>query len=107
MKRLVSAPTVKFHRIAKVNKMGNVFRCNKCLELSTFRVFQANGVNRIACVICLNSVRYNKSKSIQDQGITINRNLNLKEVFTRYVLRFKTYLLGNHIYGPFKRRRKK
>jgi len=107
MKIVKALPKVNFHKMAKVNKGTNVNRCVHCLELSTFRVFQANGVNRLACVMCLQSCRYHKHLDIDAHSIVKNTKLNFKEKITRQWLRTKSYFLGNHIYGPFKRSRKK
>lgn len=108
MKKIIKAlPKVRFHGRAKVNKGTNVHRCRHCLELSTFRVFQANGVNMLACVMCLNSCRYNKSKPIHKHSIVRTTPLTFKDKVNRQWLRIKVYFTGNHIYGPFKRRRKK
>ena len=107
MKSIKAAPKMRFHKLSKVNKESNILRCKFCFELSTFRVIQANGVNRLACIICLNSVRFNKGFKLNEQGITLNRNMTLNEVLKRYALRLKTFFFGNHIYGPFGRRRTK
>jgi hypothetical protein len=101
------SPIIRYHERAKLNKVTPVLRCGNCFELSTFRVFQANGKNRVACVLCLNSVRYNKTKPLSEQGITLNKELTLNEVCKRYKFRLKTFFFGNHIYGPFGRRRTK
>ncbi len=98
---------VKFHTLAKVNKGKNVHRCKYCLELSTFRIIQINGINRLACIFCLNNCRYRKHLSIAKHEIIRSSKLNYKELVNRQWLRVKVYFTGNHIYGPFKRRRKK
>ena len=106
-KKKVTPPEVNLHRVSKVNKSNNVHRCAYCLELSTFRAIQVDGVNKLACIMCLNSVRYLKHKKISEQGITLNRPLKFIEKFRRYKLRLNTYFFGNHIYKSFGRRRTK
>ena len=103
----MALPKVRLHARAKVNEGTNVNRCVHCLELSTFRVFQSNGVNRLACVMCLNSCRYHKHQAVNAHTIVRTTKLKFKEKVKRQWLRTKVYFTGNHIYKPFKRRRNK
>jgi len=98
---------VRFHKLAKVNKGKNVHRCAHCLELSTFRVFQLNGANRLGCVICLNSCKYRKHLEVWQHKVVRLKKLEFKDLLKRQWLRTKVYFKGNHIYGPFKIRRRK
>ncbi len=81
--------------------------CNFCLEQSTFRVILVDGRNRLACTRCLNSVKYNKRyKPIQHPIIKVT-HFTKKDYITRTWYRIKRYFTGDHIYGPFKIKRKK
>lgn len=91
--------------------------CKYCLEKSTFRVIQKVEVNeatgntelqnRLACTRCLNSCRYNKKyKPIQHPVIKVT-HFTKQDYIRRTWLRCKRYFLGDHLYGPFKRKRTK
>ena len=105
--RLIKLPTVKLHKRAKVNQGKNVHRCRHCLELSTFRVAQFDGVNRLACVMCLNSTRYFKHKKISQHEIVFKGPLTWRLKLERQYIRIRTWFKGNHVYAPFGIRHKK
>lgn len=91
--------------------------CRHCLEEATFRVISVDKphaqtgniekVKMVACTRCLKQCRYNKRfKLIQHPLIKIT-HFTWQDYVRRTWYRTKRYFLGDHIYGPFKRRRKK
>lgn len=91
--------------------------CKHCLEKSTFRVIAVEThndstgnleiQNRLACTRCLKSCRYNKKyKPIQHPVIKVT-HFTREDYLRRTWLRIKRYFTGDHIYGPFKRKRTK
>lgn len=94
---------MKFKHINKINLKNDVYRCNFCLELTNMRIVTANGTNRIACIICLNSVRFSKYKPLQEHLIIRTTPLTNWEVIKR---QFRRIFIGNHVYGPFGIKRK-
>lgn len=91
--------------------------CRHCLEHATFRVItveeeneatgQLQHINRVSCTRCLRSCRYNKKYKIIQHPIVKVTYFSRRDLLLRKWYRFKRYIIGDHIYGPFGRKRKK
>jgi len=81
--------------------------CRHCLEYSTFRIITVDNINRLACTRCLKSCRFNKKLKPIQHGIIKVTHLTREEKIKRTIYRIHRWFTGDHIYGPFGRKRKK
>lgn len=93
--------------------------CRHCLEEATFRVVlietknddgpseKSQMVNHVACTRCLMSMKYNKKMKIIQHPIIKVTHFTTQDKIKRQWYRIKRWFTGDHIYGPFGRKRKK
>lgn len=81
--------------------------CRFCLEKSTFRVISVDSTNHLACTRCLKSTRYIKHMLPIQHSIIKVTKLTYADKIRRTIYRIHIYFVGDHIYGPFNRKRTK
>ena len=108
---------VKYKFQNKNNEKVTKATCKHCLEAATFRIIaveRTNKVtgnkemaNRVSCTRCLKSCRYNKKYKVIQHPIIKVTHFTREELLTRKWYRIKRWFTGDHVYGPFGRKRTK
>lgn len=80
--------------------------CAECLEESKFRIISVDNVNHVQCIRCLKYTRYNKKFRVAQHPIVYPLHLDWKKKIVRSGIRLKRWILGDHVYAPFGRKRK-
>lgn len=99
--------SVAYSKSSKINHNQKlVRRCNSCLEKVIMRTVVINGRESLACTLCLNSAPLVKGKTLTSNPMIFKGEFTKGHIFERALIRFMTFLGGNHVFFPFKIRRK-
>ena len=100
-------PEISYKFRDKNNERPLQATCAYCLENSTFRIISIDGVNHVSCVRCLKYCRYYKRFKVAQHPIVLPIHLSKKMLVLRAFKRVKRWVLGDHVYGYFGRKRSK
>ena len=80
--------------------------CRYCFEDSIFRVVQLHKINSLVCTRCRRSARLYKVSKARYNRMLLRRPLDRLQKFERIFKRIHMYFKGNHVFYPFRIKRK-
>jgi len=98
--------TVAMPQLHKLNTQRVTGVCAHCLESSIFRIVAVNKTNRLVCTRCLKSDWYYKNEPLKNNPMFFKDVMSIDYKAIRLYKRIVTFFKGNHVFYPFRIRRK-
>jgi len=98
--------TVAMPKLHKINQSKIIGICSHCLERSIFRIVAVNKINKLACTRCLKSDWYYKNQPLKSNPMFFREAMSIDYRAIRLYKRAISFIKGNHVYFPFKIKRK-